>query len=103
MKIESVKAVYPNYRNVGSSWRTHLWQIVVEVRTDAGVTGYGYGGGGLASLPIVNGHFRELLGGASLDSPEDLFRIWDRLYYESIPYGRKGIAMMALSGVDLAL
>ena len=32
-----------------------------------------------------------------------MFRIWDRLYYESIPYGRKGIAMMALSGVDLAL
>ena len=29
--------------------------------------------------------------------------IWDHLYYESIPYGRKGIAMMALSGVDLAL
>ena len=29
--------------------------------------------------------------------------IWDRLYYESIPYGRKGIALMALSGVDLAL
>ena len=27
----------------------------------------------------------------------------DTLYYESIPYGRKGIAMMALSGVDLAL
>ena len=103
MKIETVKAVYPNYRNVVSSWRTHLWQIVVEVRTDTGVTGYGYGGGGLASLPIVNGHFNELIVGASLNSPEDIFAIWDRLYYESIPYGRKGIAMMALSGVDLAL
>ncbi|MYA59745.1 MAG: L-rhamnonate dehydratase, partial [Chloroflexi bacterium] len=76
---------------------------MVEVRTDVGVTGYGYGGGGLASLPIVNGHFNEQISGASLDSPEDVFRIWDRLYYESIPYGRKGIALMALSGVDLAL
>ena len=103
MLIESVKAVYPNYANVVSSWRTHLWQIVVEVRTDTGIVGYGYGGGGLASLPIVNGHFQELLVGESLNSPEDVVRIWDRLYYESIPYGRKGIAMMALSGVDLAL
>ena len=103
MQITSVKAVYPNYRNVASSWRTHLWQIVVEVRTDTGVTGYGYGGGGLASLPIVNGHFNELLSGATLESPEDVSRIWDGLYYESIPYGRKGIAMMAISGVDLAL
>ncbi len=103
MRIVSLKAVYPNYENVVSSWRTHLWQIVVEVRTDAGIVGYGYGGGGLASLPIVNGHFRELLIGERIDSPEDVFRVWDRLYYESLPYGRKGIAMMALSGVDLAL
>ena len=103
MQIESLKAVYPNYKNVASSWRTHLWQIVVEVRTDTGVVGYGYGGGGLASLPVVNGHFNELLVGEELNSPEDVMRIWDRLYYESIPYGRKGIAMMALSGVDLAL
>ncbi len=103
MQIEAIKAVYPNYRNVVSSWRTHLWQIVVEVRTDTGIVGYGYGGGGLASLPIVNGHFRELLVSEALNSPEDVNRIWDRLYYESIPYGRKGIAIMALSGVDLAL
>ena len=103
MKVKSIKAVYPNYRNMVSSWRTHLWQIVVEVRTDTGHVGYGYGGGGLASLPIVNGHFSELLAGAALNSSEDVHAIWDRLYYESLPYGRKGIAMMALSGVDLAL
>ena len=103
MKIQSVKAIYPNYQNIVSSWRTHLWQIVVEVRTDAGVVGYGYGGGGLASLPIVNGHFAELIVGSPLDSPENIIEIWDRLYYESLPYGRKGIAMMALSGLDLAL
>ena len=103
MRIESIKAVYPRYTNVASSWRTHLWQIVVEVKTDLGYVGYGYGGGGLASLPIVNGHFNELIVGEALNSPEDVMRIWDRLYYESLPYGRKGIAMMALSGVDLAL
>ena len=59
--------------------------------------------GGLASLPVVNGHFNELLVGEELNSPEDINRIWDRLYDESMPYGRKGISMMALSGVDLAL
>ena len=95
MKIQSLKAVYPKYRNVASSWRTHLWQIVVEVRTDTGVVGYGYGGGGLASLPIINGHFSEILTDMELNSPSDVMHIWDRLYYESIPYGRKGIAMMA--------
>ena len=103
MKVQSLKAVYPKYPNVVSSWRTHLWQIVVEIRTDTGVVGYGYGGGGLASLPIVNGHFRELLVGKELNSPDDIMSMWDHLYFESIPYGRKGIAMMAMSGVDLAL
>ncbi len=103
MRINSVQAVYPNYRNIPASWRTDLWQIVVKVETDAGVVGYGCGGGGKASLPIVNTHFNELMAGERLDEPSDVMRIWDRLYFESIPYGRKGIAMMALSGLDLAL
>ncbi len=103
MKITGVEAVYPEYRHVAPSWRTHLWQIVVRISTDTGVTGLGYGGGGKASLPIVNGHFRELLLGRQLDSVEDIADLWDLLYEASLPYGRKGVAIMALSGVDLAL
>lgn len=104
MKITDISAVYPRYAaQHASNWRDRLWQIVVRVETDTGQTGYGYGGGGQASLPIVNGHYRELLVGTTLDSTEDIAIIWDRLYYESIPYGRNGIAIMALSGVDLAL
>ncbi len=36
MKIIEVRAVYPNYRHVVPSWRTHFWQIVVRVETDIG-------------------------------------------------------------------
>ena len=50
MKITSLKAVYPRYQHVPPSWRTHLWQIVVRVETDAGVVGFGYGGGGVAAV-----------------------------------------------------
>ena len=75
MKIVSLKAVYPNYKNVASSWRTHLWQIVVEVRTDTGDVDMDMEEGTCA-LPIVNGHFRELLVGQELNSPEDIERIW---------------------------
>lgn len=35
--------------------------------------------------------------------PQDIASAWDRLYDASLPYGRKGIAVMALRGVDLAL
>lgn len=103
MKITSVSAVYPRYENVVKSWRTNLWQIVVRVETDRGVAGFGYGGGGKAAVEVVNGHFAELLAGRVLDSTADISAIWDDLYEASIPYGRKGVAIMALSGVDLAL
>ena len=103
MKITDVKAVYPRYRHVQPSWRTHLWQIVVRVETDAGVVGLGCGGGGLAAVEVANGHFRELLLGRRIETVEDIRAVWDSLYAASLPYGRKGIAVMALSGVDLAL
>jgi len=103
MKITSVKAIYPNYQHVPPSWRTHLWQIFVHIKTDTGEEGFGYGGGGKAAAAIINTHFKELLEGERLDTKNDITRIWDSLYESSIPYGRKGVAIMALSGVDLAL
>ena len=103
MKIASVKAVYPKYTNTIPSWRTHLWQIVVRIETDTGQTGWGFGGGGKAAVEIVNGHFSEILLGRPLNSLSDISETWDYLYSESIPYGRKGIAIMALSGIDLSL
>lgn len=103
MKITAVSAVYPNYRNVPASWRTHFWQIVVRVETDTGVIGFGYGGGGRAAVEVVNRHFAELAMGRELGSADDIASIWDHLYRESLPYGRKGVAVMALSGLDLAL
>ena len=103
MKITSLKAVYPRYRHVPPSWRTHLWQIVVRVETDVGIVGLGSGGGGVAAVEIVNRHMAELAVGARVDSVADIAAIWDDLYAASIPYGRKGVAIMGLSGIDLAL
>ncbi len=103
MKITDVQAVYPRYQHVVPSWRTHFWQIVVRVSTDLGVAGLGYGGGGVAGVEVVNRHFRDLLLGREVESVDDIVALWDYLYQESLPYGRKGLAIMALSGVDLAL
>ena len=103
MHITDLKAVYPNYKHVAPSWRTYLWQIVVRVESDTGEVGFGYGGGGKAAVEIVNGHMRDLLVGRKLDGRDDIFSAWDALYYESIPYGRKGVGVMALSGIDLAM
>ena len=61
MKITDITAIYPKHPQKLGGWRPRLWQIVVRVETDVGVVGLGYGGGGEASLPIINGHFRELI------------------------------------------
>jgi L-rhamnonate dehydratase len=104
MKVTDLKAFYPKYRHIGGSWRTHFWQIAVRVETDCGVVGWGYGGGGVGAVAVINRHFRELMIGCRVDTPEDIGGVWDLLYRASIPYpGRAGVAVMALSGVDLAL
>lgn len=103
--ITDVKATYPKWRHasVPGRWQYHFWQIVVRVESDAGVVGVGLGGGGTPAVEVVNRHFRELLVGRTVDSVDDIRAVWDVVYAASIPYGRKGVAVMALSGVDLAL
>ena len=72
MKITDIKAIYPRYNHPAKTWRTHFWQIVVRVETDSGICGWGYGGGGVGAVEVVNRHFRELAIGESIDSVEDL-------------------------------
>jgi L-rhamnonate dehydratase len=72
----------------------------VAVDTDVGLTGYGVGGGGLAGVHVVATVLRDLL----LDrDPEPVEQIWDEMYAHTLAFGQKGLAIMAVSGVDLAL
>ena len=104
MKITGVKAIYPKWQNLPVGvWQTHFWQIIVEIRTDHGTIGLGYGGGGQPAVEIINTHYKEILIGSNLDSIDDIKATWDKIYFNSIPYGRTGIPIMALSAVDIAL
>jgi L-rhamnonate dehydratase len=104
MKIKEIKAYYPKWENLAKGqWQSHFWQIVVKIKTDNGLIGYGYGGGGEPSVLIINKHFKELLIGKNIDTINDIQDIWNELYFKSLPYGRHGLAIMAISGVDLCL
>lgn len=74
--------------------------ILVEIRTDQGLTGYGLGGGGTAACHVIDGHLKDLLIGADASKIEQL---WEQLFASSSFYGRRGLAVMAISGIDLAL
>jgi L-rhamnonate dehydratase len=75
-------------------------EIVVEIKTDQGIVGYGLGGGGAAGAAVIEHHLSELLIGAN---PLNIELLWDQMYASMAFYGRRGLGVMALSGVDLAL
>src|SRR5947209_6401904 len=99
MRIIDVRACQPACASP-PDWRTSLGQILVAVDTDAGLTGYGVGGGGLSAIHIIRTVLRDLLMGRD---PEPIDVLWRDMYRATLPFGRKGVAIMALSGVDLAL
>src|SRR5579885_3488180 len=75
--------------------------ILVEVRTDAGISGVGFGMGRYAPVArIVARNLTPLLLG---EDPLLTEQLWDRLYYRNLVIGQQGIFMRALSAVDIAL
>ena len=100
MKITDVRACQPIAADSPDDWRTTIGQILVAIDTDAGLTGYGVGGGGAAGIHVIEAELRAALLGRD---PSPVEEIWDDLYDLMLPYGQAGIAIMAQSGVDLAL
>ncbi|MEZ5392103.1 MAG: enolase C-terminal domain-like protein [Bryobacterales bacterium] len=56
--------------------------------------------GRAAAATIIHGHLRNLLLGMN---PLDIELLWDQMYSSGAMYGRRGVFVMALSGVDNAL
>jgi L-rhamnonate dehydratase len=77
-----------------------LGDVFVEVESASGEIGIGHSSGGFAAAAIIEGHLARLVLGERVTAHE---RTWDRMYHGSLHYGRKGIAIHAISAVDLAL
>ncbi|MBB5754516.1 L-rhamnonate dehydratase [Prosthecomicrobium pneumaticum] len=92
---------YPKYRERRSSWGIGvLGSLVVEVETAEGVVGVATGHGGVPAAWLIKNHFARFIVG---EDARNLNRIWDELFRASLPYGRKGLPLMAISAVDLAI
>lgn len=83
--------------------------LVIKISTDEGITGIGE----VDSAPeavkalvdrksshAIAGSLHDLLIG---EDPRDVARLWQKLYRGLIYIGRRGIALHALSGIDIAL
>ena len=101
VEVANPVSAYPKYKPMRSLFMPDpggvdgFW---VEIGTDRGVTGYGSGGPG--GGPIIEGHLTKLLLG---ENALDRERIWDLLWRATMHYGRAGVVVNAISGVDLAL
>jgi L-alanine-DL-glutamate epimerase-like enolase superfamily enzyme len=100
MNITNIRACQPHRSTAPNDWRGSLGQILVRVDTDDGLSGYGIGAGGFAGIHVVETELRSFLIGREAD---DIETRWQELYELTRPYGQRGLAVMALSGVDLAL
>jgi len=92
---------HPQYREKRSSWGIGvLGALVVEIETEDGTVGVATGSGGAPAAWLIRHHFARFVVG---QDARNLNLIWDQLYRSSLPYGGKGLPIMAISAVDLAL
>ena len=99
--IANQMSVYPEYREKRSSWMNPMTSVFVKITVDSGETGYGWAGGGKESTALIAEKvFKELVVGKDVF---DIEYIWDILYKASIPYGRRGTVIEAISAIDVAL
>jgi L-alanine-DL-glutamate epimerase-like enolase superfamily enzyme len=83
-----------------ASFRFHGW-LLVEVFTDAGYVGLG--NAALApriTKEVIDLYLKPLLIGKD---PFDSEFLWQHMYRQTMAFGRKGVAMAAISAVDIAI
>lgn len=92
---------YPEYRQSRQSFGINvLGTLVVEIEASDGTVGFAVTTGGEMGAFIVEKHLARFLEGAKVT---DIEKIWDQMYHATLYYGRKGIVLNTISGVDLAL
>ncbi len=109
MKITDVEAIILRKPDIAKINDSSQDALVVLVRTDEGITGIGE----VDSSPYVikavidappshrlSQGLRELVIG---EDPFDIQHVWEKMYLGSTFFGRRGAAVQAMSGIDIAL
>ena len=101
LRLVTLMAIHPKYKHPLSSWFAADTMCVVEVETDGGLVGTGWCEDYCRTASgIIDHHLSRLLVGAEA---LDRSRLWDQMFRSTMPYGRKGPALFAISAVDIAL
>jgi L-rhamnonate dehydratase len=99
--IATPMSKYPEYRQSRRSFGIDvLGTLVVEAEASDGTVGFAVTTGGVIGAYIIEHHLVRFIEGRGID---EIDLVWDQMYNASLFYGRKGIVLNAISGVDLAL
>ena len=99
--IATPMSIYPEYRQSRQSFGLNvLGTLVVEIEASDGTVGFSVTTAGEIGAFIVEKHLARFLEGRKIT---DIERIWDQMYKSTLYYGRRGVVLNAISGVDLAL
>jgi L-rhamnonate dehydratase len=109
MKITDVQGLYLRLPEIQARTDSSQDALLVRVSTDSGIVGWGEVDAcplvvkAIIDAPVSHtlvGGLRSLLVG---QDPLDTDRLWERMYEGTLHYGREGVVIQAMAGVDLAL
>jgi L-alanine-DL-glutamate epimerase-like enolase superfamily enzyme len=106
MKIKDIRTIALSYKcnppyASASGVQARRGALLVEVETDDGIVGIGEAGPGGGSTAIcIEKDLKPLLLGRD---PMMIEGLWQLMFTRTRQYGRRGIAMNAISGIDIAL
>lgn len=106
MKIKDIRTVALSYKcdppyASASGVQARRGALLVEVETDEGIVGIGEAGpGGGSTVTCIERDLKPLLLG---EDPLMIEGAWQKMFVRTRQYGRRGIAMNAISGIDIAL
>jgi L-alanine-DL-glutamate epimerase-like enolase superfamily enzyme len=106
MKIAAVRTIAlsckvdPPYASAAGV-QSRRGALLVEIETDTGIIGIGEAGlGGGATATVIEKDLAPLLVG---EDPLLIEGLWQKMFMRTRQYGRRGVVMQGISGVDIAL
>jgi L-alanine-DL-glutamate epimerase-like enolase superfamily enzyme len=106
MKIAAIRTIAlsapvdPPYASA-SGVQSRRGGLLVEVETDTGIVGIGEAGlGGGATATVIAKDLAPMLVG---EDPLMIEGLWQRMFARTRQYGRRGVVMQGISGIDIAL
>ncbi|HZU91858.1 MAG TPA: mandelate racemase/muconate lactonizing enzyme family protein, partial [Stellaceae bacterium] len=106
MKIVDIRTTALSYRceppyGSAGGMQARRGALLVEIETDERITGIGEAGvGGGATATVIEKALKPMLIG---EDPLLIEALWQRMFARTRQFGRRGVVMNAVSGIDIAL